>query len=870
MISGQRQIVEVVAPAGYGKSTLIDAWIRALLAEGRRVHRLSLSESHRDPVRFLRDLLEIVDPSGMRESEEPVFSEESGLERLLATLHADCVRRAIVLDDVHLLESSPAIETLNWICTHQPDDVLLIFGAREYTGLALQKRLLAKQVTRYTARELAVSLDEARTFLDQLYGLKLDEETVIKLHKQTEGWIAALQMAALAMSRRDNPAEFVRNFGGSNREITDYLAEAVLANLSEDDVYFLFRISVLDRINASVCRALTGEKAAQLRLESIERQNLFLLPMDDRRDWFRFHPLFGEFLRARFRASDPDGWVDCLKRAESWSIQQDFRDDAINYVLRAGLQERAAQILSTTAEELVLRRGEHMTLLNWIEQLSARVLARYPQIQVSSAWSLNFHHRFAEAQATLDSLLAQIRESDGDNADELIRDVTSYRGVIEVVGHALADHADEALELGRKWVNENPDPPDFRSAAVGASMAYALKCHGRFDEALSMARDSKQRFINARSPYGKIWAEAVGLMTLMRQGRLQQAQVEAETALAMCIDKLGASSHGACVLSAMAAGIYYEQNKLKEARDALSQGLRFLAMFSSLDPVLTGYLTLARLVVAERGYDDAKEILVEGENLGMQRNAPRMVVCMQFARAILCLKQGDVGGAEDIARSPALAGSIYGDRYAKLVHDKSRQLQARIAVARGAADAAVEILQPLVRHARAQGQQLKLVSLLLQRAHAMYLMGNQNDALRNLREAIVIAAPEGMIRVFVDEGPGLHSLLLSLQKTGLGPTEEDQRVASHLQAILSACQRSVTEQQRVRPDRPVALLEPLTKRELQILRVVESGMSNKQLAQALFVSEGTVKWHLHNLYTKLSVRSRAGAVAKARQLTLIS
>jgi LuxR family maltose regulon positive regulatory protein len=871
---GRRQIVEIVAPAGYGKSTLIDSWSRALVAGGRPVYRLTLTQSHRDPVRFLANLLQAIDgrDSGAPAAGTPVFSEDAGLEQLMATLQSDSAPMALVIDDVHLLESSPAIETLNWICRNQPDHLLLILSAREYTGLALQKRLLAKQVTRYGARELAFTVDEARTFLQHMYGLDLDADTLVRLHAQTEGWIAALQMAALAMGHRNDPTDFVRHFGGSNREITDYLAEAVLANLAEDDVQFLFRISVLDRINADVCRALTGEKAPQLRLESIERQNLFLLPMDDRRDWYRFHPLFGEFLRGRFRAADPDGWADCLKRAESWSIQHDYRDDAINYALRAGLQERAAQILSMYAEELVQWRGEHRTLMSWIDQLSSRVLARYPQIQISLAWSLNFNHRFAEAQATLDSLVAEIQVNDMADSEALLESVRSYREVLEVVGHALADHAEQTLECGRRWMQRNPDARDFLHASAGTAMGYALKSQGQFDEALALARDAKLRFTRARAPYGKVWAEAVSLMTLMRQGRLQQALTEAEAASSVCREKLGPASHGYCVLSAISAGLYYEFNNLPAAREALSQGLRFLAMFSSLDPVLIGYLTLARLLVAEGRYDDAKDILIEGENFGVQRNAPRMIVCCLVGRALICLRQGDVAAAEELARAPVLNGAVHDERYSALVRDKSAQLQARIAVARGKADAALEILQPLIRHARAQGQQLKLVDLLLQRAHALYLQGNQNEALRALHEAIGIAAPEGMIRVFVDEGESLHPLLRALDERETGPSDAEARIAAHLQLILNACQLTTNAAAAPagRAEQAGAMLDPLTKRELQILRMIESGMSNRQLAQTLFVSEGTVKWHLHNLYSKLSVRSRSGAIAKARRLTLIN
>ena len=865
VLGGRRQIVEVVAPAGYGKSTLLESWSRSLAAGGRAVHRLLLSGSHRDPVRFVGDLLAVVTGIGDSGDKKPVYTEAIGLDQLMTALRSDEGHKVIVIDDVHLLESSAAIATLNWLCDNQPDQVLIILGAREYTGLMLQKRLLRKQLTRFDARKLAFTLDESRTFLSQLSGLELEASVLSKLHAQTEGWAAALQMAALAMGNRKDLAGFVENFTGSNREITDYLAEAVLSNLNQDDVDFLFRISVLDRISADICRALTGDKTPQLRLEAIERQNLFLLPLSDKRDWYRFHALFGEFLRDRFRAHDPDAWLDSLKRAESWSIQHDFRDDAINYALRGGLQERAAQILSIYAEELVMWRGEHRTLLSWIEQLSPRVLARYPQIQVSLVWALNFDLRFDEARNTLDALVAEVKATD---QPDLYKWVRSYQGVCEVVRHALADDAERCLELAPAWLEQNPDAGDFQIGSVCVTLVFGLKTNGDFEGALAMAQKGKQHFARARSPYGTLWTDVVDVVTLIRQGHLRRALNHAEAALRFTQEKLGSASHGSSVMLALIAGLQYEANNLPAAREALSSGLQFLAQHSSIDPILVGYVTLARLLASEGRYADAKDVLIDGETLGAKRDAPRLVVYSMMWRGTILLREGDVGGAEELLRHPALDGTLYGGRHSGLVQSRAHQLQMRIAIARGNADEALALLQPMVRRARQQGQLLTLVELLVQRVQALYLSGDENDALRTLSEALGVAAPEGMVRAFVDEATALQPLLLVLQQRGAA-AELETATQAHLQTVLEAMQlRGDGDAFGKRSDHGT-VLEPLTKRELQILRMIDGGLSNRQLAQSLFVSEGTIKWHLHNLYNKLSVRSRSGAIAKARRLTLI-
>lgn len=863
LLHGRRQIVEIVAPAGYGKSTLLDAWARTLTREGRAIHRLSLNGSHRDPVRFIGDLLHVVTGAADSGRQQPVQSEAVGLDLLLSRLRADETPTAILLDDVHLLESSSAIATLNWLCEHQPDHVLLILGAREYTGLPLQQRLLRKQLTRFDAGRLAFTLEETRAFMTQMYGLALAPAVLAKLHAQTEGWIAALQMAALAMGSRQDLAGFVDGFSGSHRDITDYLGEAVLNNLNADDVQFLFRISVLDRINADACRALTGEKTPQLRLEAIERQNLFLLPLSDRRDWYRFHALFGEFLRSRFRAHDPDAWLDALKRAESWSIQHDFRDDAINYALRGGLQERAAQILSIYAEELVQWRGEHRTLLAWIEQISPRMLARYPQIQIALVWAQMFDLRFAEAAGTLDALLAEVQAT---GTPELHQWVLSYQGACAIVRHGLADEAGRCLALAPAWLEQNPVAGDFQIGSVCVTLAYGLKTVSNFDGALAMTQKARQHFSRARSPYGTLWADVIEVVTLIRRGHLKRALGSAEAALRHTREKLGPASNGSSVIAALIGGMQYEANNLPAAREALSYGLRFLAQHSSIDPILVGYITLARLLASEGRYADAREVLIDGENLGIQRNAPRLVIYSLMWRGIILLRAGDIGAAEDLLRTPAMDGSLYGSSHASLLQGCSHRLRVRIAIARGDAEAAITLLQPMIRRARQKGQLLTLVELLVQRVQALQLGGDDNDALRTLSEALAIAALESMVRAFVEDGAVLQPLLLALQQRGAAmPLESLAR--NHLLTVIAAVQ--LPGAACGEPADSGALLEPLTRRELQILRMIDGGLSNRQLSEALFVSEGTIKWHLHNLYNKLSVRSRSGAIARARRLTLI-
>lgn len=859
---GRSQLIEVVAPAGYGKTTLLRSWQEEAARSGWRTLWVALDEALRVPRTLVRRILAAL--NGSAPSQITFDTEAAGLDQLLSQLdrlEEPCI---LFLDDVQILSGTPAFDTLTWLLANQPPSLVIVLASREQSPLPLQTRRLRGELKRYSARDLAFTSAECARFFEETHGISLTQDQIAHLYRRTEGWAAAVQLAALALAETEDRAAFISEFGGSNRDLTDYLTEAVLQRLEPADRAFLLRISVLDRLCADLCTAVTGVTDAQRRLESFERRSLFLVALDDRREWYRLHALFRGFLRARAAAEDVEHVRRDIESAARWCMQHDLREDAIDYALQAGLVDYAASLISEHAQQLVKIRGEHERLVEWIRRLPADVLARYPAIQLNHAWSLTFQSRFVEADAALDAISRSMEAADLPSPAQL--DVQRARELNRCMMAALTDHVAPSIAMSRDWLASWPDASGLERGQVLAILAYGYKCTGDFAAVGSAVEEGRRCF--AGTPYGLAWIEFFNVLTLMRQGRYSAARSACSAAMSMAVERLGRSSLMYCMQAALQAAIELEINNLAAAREALAHGLKFLEPYGCVDSILVAYVTLARLMAAEGRFVDACDLLQEGEATGRRRDTPRLTISLVAERALLLLRNGQLETVAELLRTELRAPAAEGE-FAGVLRDKRLRIEARLALARGAAAEALETVGGLLHHVRQTQQVRKHVELLLIRAVAQQALGRSNDALRSLAEALRLAAPERLTRVFLDEGERLHPLIAALKgsekPSDAGADDESmQKLLEQLAAtIRSGGSRAVVTQAES------GVLDPLTPRELQILRMMESGLSAKQLARALFVTEGTVKWHLYNMYGKLDVRNRSAAIAKARRTGLL-
>lgn len=863
---GRSQLIEVVAPAGYGKTTLLRSWQEEAARGGWRTLWVALDEGLRAPTTFVRAILAAL--NGSASAEITFDTEAAGLDQLLSELDRLDQPCILFLDDIQILSGTPAFDTLTWLLANQPPSLVIVLASREQSPLPFQTRRLRGELKRYSARDLAFTPVECARFFEETHRISLTQDQIAHLYRRTEGWAAAVQLAALALAETEDRAAFISEFGGSNRDLTDYLTEAVLERLEPADRTFLLRISVLDRLCADLCAAVTGVADAQRRIETFERRSMFLVALDDHREWYRLHALFRGFLRARAAAEDAERARRDTVSAVRWCMQHDLREEAIDYALQAGLVEDAASLIAEHAMQVVRFRGEHERLVEWIRRLPSDVLVRYPAIQLNHAWSLTFRYRFVEAEAALDLVSRSLEGADPPSPEAQL-EVRRARELNRCLAAALSDHGAPSVAMSRVWLASWPDASELERGPVLAILAYGYKCAGDFTAVASVVEEGRRCFERVGAPYGLAWVEFFDVLALMRQGRYSAARTTCTAAMSTAVERLGRNSLMYCMQSALLAAIELEINNLAAAREALAHGLKFLEPYGCVDSILVAYVTLARLMAAEGRFVDACDLLQEGEATGRRRDTPRLTISLAAERALLLLRNGQLETAAELLRTGLHAVPSDGE-FAGLVRDKRLRIEARLALARGAAAEAFETVGGLLHHVRQTQQLRKHVELLLIRAVAQQALGRGNDALRSLAEALRLAAPERLMRVFLDEGERLHPLIGALKAVDKpADAGADDESLQKLLEQLATTIRSGGASRAVAAEAGAGVLDPLTPRELQILRMMESGLSAKQLARALFVTEGTVKWHLYNMYGKLDVRNRSAAIAKARRTGLM-
>lgn len=849
--------IEIVAPAGFGKTTMVRSWLDEISNRGMRGILVSIDDAAREPITLIRLILAAL--RGLPADKVVVESEVGGLDQLLSKIDETRSRVVLLLDDAHLLLSSPAQKTLNWILDNQPQNLVTVMAGRQQVTERAQERRMRGALLRVSSDDLAFTTQECSEFLHVNHGLSLDDSQVQQLHHRTEGWAAALQLAALALRDSDNPRALAETFGGTNRDLTDYLMEAVFIHLTDDDREFLSRIAVLDRVCAGLCEFVSGLGDAQRRLESFESRHLFIMPLDSDRRWFRFHSLFRGFVLGRAEASDPSGVLLARKRAVEWTVGKGYHGDAIGYALDAGLMEQAALLVANSAEELVKYRGEHHRLVEWIARIPGDVLRRHPRIQIAQAWSLTFQWQFDEA----DRLLSSMADAYEDDLGSLASQVHCARELHRCIATALRDHVQAALRLALRWLDEWPQAHEGDKGVVHTILTYCYKCTGEYNKAVQSAESARACFARVNTPFGAAWGDFQYVLLLLRHGRYGAARASCLVATAAAESRLGRNSVPFCMHSTLLAAIALERNELDLARESLSYGLKFLEAQGSIDSILVAYVTLARLMGAENRMQEAHDLLLEGEETGRRRATPRLWLTLAAERGVLLLRGGQLDAVDKVL-AHELSAANADKEYLGVINDKRYRLEARLAIVRGDPAAALEMTTAPARHTKKAGQARKHVELLLIRTLALQAMGRKNEALRMLADAVEEAAPEKMIRVFMDEGEPLAALIHELA----GQSVQESTRVFLMNFAGQAPNPAPSESGDSDPEAP--LLGAVTPREIQILRRLECGLSNKQLASALFVSEATLKWHLYNLYGKLRVRNRAGAIAKSRKLGILS
>jgi LuxR family transcriptional regulator, maltose regulon positive regulatory protein len=874
-----RRLTLVSAPAGFGKTTLLSEWLEDRSGDGGPIAWLSLEEADNDPARFLAYLVSALRSAlgdGIGEGvlaslRLPEFPPVEAVVGVLINELADVRHEevTIVLDDYHVIHSGPVHGATSFLLEHLPGNAHLVISGRADPPLPLAKLRARDQVTEIRAAELRFTTEEATSFLKGVMGLTLSEADVATLEAITEGWVAALQLAALSMRDREDLSSFVETFSGSNRHVLDFLAEEVLERQPEGVREFLLKTSVLERMSAPLCDALTSRNDGQQMLERLEHDNLFLIALDDERRWYRYHHLFADFLRSRLQRGQPERMRELHRRAAEWYEQNGWTSEAVRHALAAQEHDRAADLVEQVARKM-WNRGEVMTLLGWLEELPEETRRRRPQLLLQNSAALLWVGRLDDVEPLVQEIERAVGVSeqgrDEDlqpSADEPLRQV--LLGGVAATRSWLAYLKGEprgAIALARRALELLPGTDLELRTFAAFRLAEAYRTADDLEAASTAFAETAELGRAAGHDYLVLKAMSRQAELQMARGRLRSADHVLQRTLRFAVEQGGDSLLATGEVHVIIGELLYEWNDLESAARRLKEGIRLAERMGQFETLVDGYVALSRAEMAQDNTERALESAREANTLAQRSGAGEAVVEAAAWNARLHLTRNDSTAAilelERMAGAPAVSVSM--------VRETEQIARARLTVAQGGHEEALRLLEGLRQSAEAAGRTGKLIEILTLEALALWERSRRERALGTLTRALALGEPEGYLRTFVDEGAAVGDLLsATVEARQRGHPDAAIRIPARYLAKLLA----VLAQESAAPGASERLSEPLSDRELEVLGLVAAGKSNGEIASSLFVSLSTVKTHINNLYRKLEARSRTQAIARARELDLI-
>lgn len=869
-----RRLILVSAPAGFGKTTLVVDWIASY---PQPAAWLSLDESDNDQVRFLTYLiaaLQGIEPSVGTETLQILQSFqstpiESTLTVLLNEISAIRDDFALVLDDYHLIDTESVNHAVIFLLEHLPPQMHLVMTTREDPNLPLARLRVRDQLTELRAADLRFTPAEAAEFLGQVMNLDLSAEDVAALESRTEGWIAGLQLAALSMRGRDDISPFVQAFAGNNRYILDYLVEEVLQRQPAQTRSFLLQTAILDKLTGALCDAVTGQAGGEKQLAALERGNFFVVPLDEKRRWYRYHHLFADVLAAHLLAEQPGQVKTLHDRASVWYEQNHLPSEAIRHALAAEHFERASGLIERAAPATRQSRQE-ATLLGWLKALPEEIFRNRPILSIEYVGALlasglvdGVEARLRDAERWLDVIAGTSIASVSDSAELVIMNqdelhrlpgwIALYRsGYATALGN-IADtvsYAQQVLEIV-------PEDDHLLRGAAKSLMGLAFWTSGQLEAAYQSYADGMAQLQLA----GNITDTVGGVLALadirIAQGRLRDAMRVYERSLQLAVDYSSPTMRGTADMQVGIADLQREYGDLNAARHYLQRSKEQGEHTGFPQNPYRWRVVMARILAAEGDLDGALELLGEAERLYVGDFYPN-VRPVAAAKARVLVRQGRLDEALAWAHEH---GVSIEDEF-NYLHEFEHITLARILLARCQVSSEQSVreitfyLKRLLQAAEAGERTGSSIEILILQALVHQLQGDIPTALVPLERALKLAAPEAYVRMFVDEGAPMLSLLEHMAKRG---GESD-----YVQQLLAAFGKPGVSQPRKQ-----GLSEPLSDREQDVLRLLGTDLSGPEIARELVVSLNTLRTHTKNIYDKLGVNNRRAAVHRAEELGLL-
>lgn len=872
----QGSLTLLSAPPGFGKTTLLSDWIDH---SDRPIGWISLDERDNDPVRFVSYLITAVKgirlmgadldlghiPLSLLHSQQP-NRVEAALTTLInevaeLELPADPARHPIVLvlDDYHVISDQAVHEAVNLLLRYLPAQLHLVIASRAEPDLPLSRLRIRRQVTELRAADLRFTQDEALTFLQETTGLSFSAPDVLALEERTEGWIAGLQVAALSMKGREDISQFIQAFTGSNRTILDYLIEEVLERQPAKRQAFLLQTAVLDRLSGPLCDTLTGQADGQETLEDLDRANLFLVRLDDERRWYRYHYLFAEFLKAHLAKVQPELVPELHQRAAHWLKENGLPAEAVNHALAAEDFDLAESLIEQVARETI-QGGEWGTLQGWLDALAKERLRANPRLCLAQAWALLFTASAKGTETWLEAAEAGLPALDQSGLSN-VAGVKALHGQIGAIRATIAANMgdrERTIALGQRALALLPEEDLFLRTAIILAMGYAYRYKGD----VLAAKESFKQVVSLSQITGNRYQLLDGLCNLanmqMLEGRQLQARKTIERSEEVTILPNGQPSAIAGEVFLIKAVQHYERNELGKAEEHIGKSLSLNRQQGISELEYAGHFWLSVVRRAQGDLATAREHMGKAEYLARQTHNWRMMAHAAAGSAQLSLYEGDSEAASQWAKGVVSARA---SRPLSLprIDEFETIVQAQVSLALDQPSEALALLDSRLPVAKAAGRLDTVYKMMAFRSVAEEAIGDRERALTTLKKLLSQTAPQGYIRLYLDAGPAMALLLSQLVARGF-------EINYARQLLFNYEKLDHPSPVKTRP----ALPTPLSARELEVLALIRAGHTNREIAEELVISIGTVKRHISNMYRKLNVSSRTQALAKAEEFHIFT
>lgn len=870
----------IVAPSGYGKSTLMAQFLSFYSQQPyNSVGWLNLDENDNDEDTFITALCECFYRSvtSTKNSQQnanhhhyPKTNHQERLQQLLndAEQLGDTVR--IILDDFQVLTCQVLLTHVDWLIRRLPANLFIYVVSKTEPEIPVISELRAKNnITEIFANELNFTLQESKYFFDHKNLQHINDEDIGLIHNKTEGWVAATQLFSLAIqnelpSSRQKHVNIIENMSGTDKDVVKYLSNSVF-NLQEQQVKdFFLCTALLKRFNAELCLAVCDNQSSPEILDYVSNQGLFIFELDRERRWFRYHHLFREFLLGELEKLDSEKIQQLACRAAKWFEQQGYFEEAIHYYLRGQQFEKASLMIADVVVEVSQYHGNHGRLLKWVSRLPLSHMLKKPKIAICYAWSLLFTR-------------------DISRSDEVIKMLTSYTPqlaseqtmltynieMLALIRGVMLGRLNEIRQPISTWLAKWPKAPVFeRSVVLGLLGATCLHTH-EFSLARKGLMQAKSTFEKIRCDYGVAWADTLYGLVHFHQGHLQESYHIIKNALEASDRRMGEHSYASATLNVNLSLLYSEMNENEKAKQCLNKGLGATEKHGVIDTAIIAYIVQARLFERSHQTSDAIATLNDGESFGRKYRLSNFEIAIVSERIQMLLRQGDYVLAKELLEERNLSSTISEpDLYTNAELVCIRSLKARLLLIEQKLPEAVALLNELIKECKQKSHSQILQSLALLVASAYFDMGKVNQAFRGLNQVIATALDEGSLALFLNEKYHLKGLFIEFINK-LDDHEYDQNNDQEKGFIKQICQlyqiefHSELTQKSPSDIEPVSALPTdslLTKRESELLLLLKQGLSNKELAANLFVSESTVKWHLSRIYTKLGAKNRVDAL----------